>query len=53
MSKITGEHLGCTACIYIRQSTVDQRLHNHASHRRQYGLAHRARMLGGSTVEGH
>ena len=51
MSKITNEHLGRRACVYIRQSTADQLLHNHESRRRQYGLADRARTLGWSTVE--
>ena len=51
MSKITSEHLGRGAYVYIRQSTADQLLHNHESRRRQYGLADRARALGWSTVE--
>jgi DNA invertase Pin-like site-specific DNA recombinase len=51
MSKITSEHLGRGAYVYIRQSTADQLLHNHESRRRQYGLADRARTLGWSTVE--
>ena len=51
MSKITSEHLGRGAYVYIRQSTADQVLHNHESRRRQYGLADRARTLGWSTVE--
>src|ERR1700733_7351097 len=51
MTKITGEHLGRGAYVYIRQSTADQLLHNHVSRRRQYGLAGPPRMLGWSTVE--
>ena len=51
MSKITSEHLGRRAYVYIRQSTANQVLHNHESRRRQYGLADRARTLGWSTVE--
>jgi hypothetical protein len=39
MSKITAEHLARTACVYIRQSTADQLVHNLESQRRQYGLA--------------
>ena len=35
MSKITSEHLGRGAYVYIRQSTADQSLHNHESRRRQ------------------
>ena len=38
MTKITAEHLGRSAYVYIRQSTADQ-LHNHESRRRQYALA--------------
>jgi DNA invertase Pin-like site-specific DNA recombinase len=51
MSKITAEHLQRIACVYIRQSTPDQLVHNLESQRRQYGLADRARQLGWTTVE--
>jgi len=51
MTKITAEHLGRTAFVYIRQSTAGQLVHNHESRRRQYGLADRARQLGWSRVE--
>lgn len=51
MTKITPEHLGRGAYVYIRQSTADQLLHNTESRRRQYGLADRARQLGWATVE--
>src|SRR6266702_4530644 len=51
MTKITANHLGRSAFIYIRQSTADQLLHNPESRRRQYGLADRARQLGWTTVE--
>jgi len=51
MSKITAEHLQRIACVYIRQSTADQLVHNLESQRRQYGLADRARQLGWTTVE--
>ena len=51
MSKITAEHLQRIACVYIRQSTQDQLVHNLESQRRQYGLADRARQLGWTTVE--
>ncbi len=51
MTKITTEHLGRGAFVYIRQSTADQLLHNTESRRRQYGLADRARQLGWSSVE--
>jgi DNA invertase Pin-like site-specific DNA recombinase len=50
MSKITHEHLGRQAIIYIRQSTADQVSNNLESQRRQYGLADRARQLGWSDV---
>lgn len=46
MTKITPEHLGRQAVIYIRQSTADQVANNLESRRRQYGLADRARQLG-------
>jgi DNA invertase Pin-like site-specific DNA recombinase len=51
MSKITAEHLQRSACVYIRQSTPDQLVHNLESQRRQYGLADRAKQLGWTTVE--
>jgi DNA invertase Pin-like site-specific DNA recombinase len=51
MSKITSEHLQRNACVYIRQSTPDQLLHNRESQRRQYALADRAQQLGWTTVE--
>src|SRR5690349_23920139 len=51
MTKITANHLGRAAFVYIRQSTADQLLHNPESRRRQYGLADRARQLGWTCVE--
>ena len=51
MTKITSEHLVRGACVYIRQSTADQLVHNQESQRRQYGLADRARQLGWTCVE--
>src|ERR1700750_2456305 len=51
MTKITSEHLVRGACVYIRQWTADQLVHNHESQRRQYGLADRARQLGWTCVE--
>jgi DNA invertase Pin-like site-specific DNA recombinase len=51
MTKITSEHLVRSACVYIRQSTADQLVHNQESQRRQYGLADRARQLGWTCVE--
>ena len=51
MTKITADHLGRGAVVYIRQSTADQLLRNPESRRHQYGLADRARQLGWATVE--
>src|SRR6202050_2175664 len=51
MSKITAEHLQRNACVYVRQSTPDQLVHNLESQRRQYGLADRAKQLGWTRVE--
>jgi hypothetical protein len=44
--KIRPEHLGRTAFVYVRQSTLDQVRHHHESRRRQYDLADHARRLG-------
>jgi len=46
MSKITEEHLHRAACVYVRQSSIEQVQNNHESRRRQYGLADKARALG-------
>jgi DNA invertase Pin-like site-specific DNA recombinase len=51
MSKIGADHLTRRACVYIRQSTLDQVHHNRESQRRQYALAERARDLGWQDVE--
>lgn len=51
MSKIGANHLTRRACVYIRQSTLEQVRHNRESQRRQYGLADRARELGWQDVE--
>src|ERR1700757_5291219 len=51
MTKITADNLARRACVYVRQSTADQLVHNHESRRRQYGLADRARQLGWAAVE--
>src|SRR4051794_39443134 len=51
MSKITPEHLGRGAFVYVRQSTQDQLLHNHESRHRQYALTERARSFGFAEVE--
>ncbi|WP_353683208.1 recombinase family protein [Mesorhizobium sp.] len=51
MTKITAEHLACSAFVYIRQLTADQLVHNQESRRRQYGLADRAHQFGWATIE--
>lgn len=51
MTKIAAEHLARSACVYIRQSTADQLIHNQESQRRQYALADRAKNLGWSVVD--
>lgn len=45
-AQITPAHLSRQAAIYIRQSTVEQVVHNAESQRRQYGLVERALALG-------
>ena len=50
MSKITADHLGRAAFVYVRQSSPTHVLHNLESQRRQYGLADRARDLGWADV---
>jgi DNA invertase Pin-like site-specific DNA recombinase len=48
--KITPEHLGRGAIVYIRQSTLGQVLENTESQRRQYALAESASGMGFSSV---
>src|ERR671928_851260 len=43
---ITPEHLQRLACLYVRQSTLQQVLENTESTSRQYALRERARALG-------
>ena len=50
MTKITGDHLARSAYVYVRQSSMDQLLHNPESRRRQYALTTRARELGWQNV---
>jgi len=45
-NKITTQHKGRQACIYIRQSTSGQVIHHRESQRLQYRLVERARELG-------
>ncbi len=51
MTKITPEHLGRSAYIYIRQSSTYQVANNLENQRRQYGLVERARQLGWESIE--
>jgi hypothetical protein len=48
--KITPEHLGRGAVVYIRQSTVGQVTEHTESQRRQYALADSARAYGFASV---
>jgi DNA invertase Pin-like site-specific DNA recombinase len=45
-SKVTAAHLGRTALLYVRQSTIKQVIHNTESAHRQYDLRGRAIALG-------
>ncbi len=49
--KITERHLGRKAMLYIRQSTMQQLLHNEESRRLQYAMRGRLQALGWSDVE--
>ena len=44
--KVRPEHLRRLACLYVRQSSPHQMLHNRESRERQYALQARARELG-------
>ncbi len=48
--KITPDHLGRGAVVYVRQSTAGQVLENTESQRRQYALTEAARSLGFASV---
>jgi DNA invertase Pin-like site-specific DNA recombinase len=48
--KITPEHLGRGAVVYVRQSTMGQVVEHTESQRRQYALAESARSLGFASV---
>jgi DNA invertase Pin-like site-specific DNA recombinase len=48
--KITPDHLGRGAVVYVRQSTMGQVLEHTESQRRQYALAESARSLGFASV---
>ena len=49
--KISADHLGRKAYVYIRQSSMEQVRHNLESQRRQYELADKARAMGWNEVE--
>src|SRR5690349_7705618 len=49
-AKITPEHLGRGAVVYVRQSTIGQVAEHTESQRRQYALAETARSLGFASV---
>ncbi len=49
-AKLTAERLRRRACVYVRQSSMGQVLHNHESQRRQYALRDRAKALGFADV---
>jgi DNA invertase Pin-like site-specific DNA recombinase len=48
--KITSDHLGRGAIVYVRQSTMGQVAENTESQRRQYALAESARTIGFASV---
>jgi len=50
MSKITPDHLGRAAVVYVRQSTMAQVMGNLESQRRQYELAEAAKTAGFASV---
>jgi DNA invertase Pin-like site-specific DNA recombinase len=49
-AKITSDHLGRGAVVYIRQSTMGQVIENKESQRRQYALAESASVMGFASV---
>jgi DNA invertase Pin-like site-specific DNA recombinase len=49
-AKITPEHLGRGAVVYVRLSTLGQVVENTESQRRQYALAESASRMGFSSV---
>src|SRR5215212_791088 len=49
-AKITPEHLGRSAVVYVRQSTMGQVAEHTESQRRQYALAESARSLGFASI---
>ena len=44
---VTAHHLSRLACLYVRQSTLQQVFENTESTSRQYALRERARLWGG------
>lgn len=49
-SKITSDHLGRGAAVYVRQSTMGQVMENTESQRRQYELVESARVAGFTSI---
>ena len=49
-SKITSDHFGRGATIYVRQSTMGQVVENTARQRRQYALVESARAAGFASI---
>jgi hypothetical protein len=43
-TRITPDHLGCAAVVYVRQSTMAQVMGNLESQRRQYDRKHPAKL---------
>ena len=52
-SKITPDHLGRGAVVYVRQSTIGQVTEHTESQRRQYALADSARFCEAGTLGGY
>jgi DNA invertase Pin-like site-specific DNA recombinase len=50
LQKITPDHLGRGAVVYVRQSTMGQVVENTESQRRQYALAESAQTMGFASV---
>ncbi|MBO0781292.1 MAG: resolvase, partial [Ktedonobacteraceae bacterium] len=46
LQQVTAHHLNRLACLYVRQSTLQQVFENTESTSRQYALRERARALG-------
>jgi DNA invertase Pin-like site-specific DNA recombinase len=51
VQQVTAQHLQRLACLYVRQSTLQQVLENRESAARQYALQQRASALGWSAEQ--